>query len=237
MTWQVLIVEDQADIRNLVALHLCDMDCEVMLAEDGLSGLAHAQNAAYDLIVLDWMLPGMSGIDVCRKVRRQHPLTPILMLTAKTAECNRVAGLDAGADDYVTKPFNVPEFLARVRAIFRRNEARHAAANIDSFNSVLCIKELMINVPQRQVQLGKKSIELTSKEFELLCHLGSHPGRVFTRQQLLSAVWGEGFEGYEHTVNSHMNRLRAKIETNPGEPEYLVTVWGVGYKMAEFHNH
>ena len=235
MTRQVLIVEDEPDIGDLVALHLRDMDCDVILAEDGLHGLAHAQNAAYDLIVLDWMLPGMSGIEVCRKVRLQHPHTPILMLTAKNAECDRVMGLDAGADDYVAKPFSVPEFLARVRGIFRRNQARHAADESPILDSVMRIRDLTIDVAHRQVHLGRMPVELTSKEFDLLCYLGSHPGRVFTRQQLLNAVWGEGFEGYEHTVNSHMNRLRAKIETNPGEPECLVTVWGVGYKMAEFH--
>ena len=236
MTRQVLIVEDEPDIGNLVALHLRDMDCDVTLAADGLRGLAHVQNAAYDLIVLDWMLPGMSGIEICRKVRQRQPHTPILMLTAKTAERDRVMGLDAGADDYVAKPFSVPEFLARVRGIFRRNQVRHAVDESPSMNRVVRIRDLTIDVAQRQVHLGSMPVELTSKEFDLLCYLGSHPGRVSTRQQLLNAVWGEGFEGYEHTVNSHMNRLRAKIETNPGEPEYLVTVWGVGYKMAELHS-
>lgn len=237
MTRQVLIVEDQPDIRNLIALHLRDMDCDVTMAEDGTRGLAYAQSASYDLIVLDWMLPGMSGIDICRKIRQQHKDTPILMLTAKTAESDRVMGLDAGADDYVAKPFSVPEFLARVRVIFRRSEARQEAVDAESTNRIVRLKDLVIDVSQRQAYLGTKPVELTAKEFDLLCYLGSHPGRVFTRQQLLSAVWGDGFEGYEHTVNSHMNRLRAKIESNPGEPQYLVTVWGVGYKMADFHTH
>lgn len=232
---RVLIVEDQPDIGNLVALHLRDMDCDVTLADDGLRGLAHAQNAAYDLIVLDWMLPGMSGIDICRKVRQRHPHTPILMLTAKNAERDRVMGLDAGADDYVAKPFSVPEFLARVRVIFRRSQARQVVDESPSLNRVVRIRDLTIDIAQRQVHLDSRTVDLTSKEFDLLCYLGSHPGRVFTRQQLLNAVWGEGFEGYEHTVNSHMNRLRTKIEANPGEPEFLVTVWGVGYKMAELH--
>lgn len=237
MIRQVLLVEDQSDIRNLVALHLRDMDCEVTLTENGLRGLEYAQHAAYDLIVLDWMLPGMSGIDLCRQVRQQQKNTPILMLTAKTAESDRVMGLDAGADDYVAKPFSVPEFLARVRAIFRRSQARHEVDDSQTVDRVVRIGDLVIDVSQRQVQLGARTVELTSKEFDLLCYLGSHPGRVFTRQQLLNAVWSDGFEGYEHTVNSHMNRLRAKIEENPGEPEYLVTVWGVGYKMAEFRSY
>ncbi|HCY64261.1 MAG TPA: DNA-binding response regulator [Oxalobacteraceae bacterium] len=237
MTRQVLIVEDQSDIRNLIALHLRDMDCEVTMAEEGTRGLAYAQSASYDLIVLDWMLPGMSGIDICRKIRQQHKDTPIMMLTAKTAENDRVMGLDAGADDYVAKPFSVPEFLARVRVIFRRSEARQEASDAESMNRIVRLKDLVIDVSQRQVYLCTKPVELTAKEFDLLCYLGSHPGRVFTRQQLLNAVWGDGFEGYEHTVNSHMNRLRAKIESNQGEPQYLVTVWGVGYKMADFPTH
>lgn len=237
MTRQVLVVEDHPDIRNLVALHLRDMDCQVTLAEDGTSGLAHATNKPFDLIVLDWMLPGMSGIDICREVRRKHQHTPILMLTAKTGESDRVMGLDAGADDYVAKPFSVPEFLARVRSIFRRNQSWHTDSDAHSLNSIVRIKDLVIDTSQRQVQLGAKPVELTSKEFDLLCYLGCHPGRVFSRQQLLNAVWGDGFDGYEHTVNSHMNRLRAKLETDPSEPQYIVTVWGVGYKMADCHSH
>lgn len=235
MPRQVLIVEDQPDMANLVALHVRDMDCDVTLAEDGLRGLAFAQHAAYDLIVLDWMLPGISGIEICRQVRQQDPHTPILLLTAKNAECDRVTGLDAGADDYIAKPFSVPELLARIRGIFRRTQSRHAVDESPFLNSVVRVRDLTIDVSLRQVHLGSMPVELTTKEFDLLCYLGRHPGRVFTRQQLLDAVWGPWFEGYEHTVNSHMNRLRGKIEINPGEPEYLMTVWGVGYKISEFH--
>lgn len=237
MTRKVLIVEDQPDIRNLIALHLRDMDCEVTMAEDGPRALEYTNSTSYDLIVLDWMLPGISGIEICRSIRQQLNDTPILILTAKTSENDRVMGLDAGADDYVAKPFSVPEFLARVRVIFRRREARQEAVNVKSLDQIFRRKDLLIDVAQRQAYLGTKPIELTAKEFDLLCYLGSHPGRVFTRQQLLNAVWGSGFEGYEHTVNSHMNRLRAKIESNQGKPEYLVTVWGVGYKMADLPTH
>ncbi len=237
MTRQVLVVEDHQDIRNLVALHLRDMDCQVTVAEDGTGGLAHAKNQPYDLIVLDWMLPGVSGLDICRDVRRRGDHTPILMLTANSMENDRVTGLDAGADDYVTKPFSVPEFLARVRAIFRRNETWHDTGASSLPQGTLHLRDLSINMGQRLVHLGAKQVDLTAKEFDLLLYLAHHPGQVFTRQQLLNAVWGDGFDGYEHTVNSHINRLRAKIEKNPAEPDYIVTVWGVGYKMPDYRFH
>lgn len=237
MTRQVLIVEDHSDIRNLVALHLKDMDCEVTLAADGTGGMAHARNTPYDLIVLDWMMPGVSGIEICRDVRKQKKNTPILILTAKTEESDRVIGLDAGADDYVAKPFSVPEFRARVRAIFRRDEASQTVADSYPKQGIVRIKELLIDIGHRSVSIGERRIDLTSKEFDLLHYLSRHSGRVFTRQQLLNAIWGEGFDGFEHTVNSHINRLRAKIEKNPGEPDYIVTVWGVGYKLSEHHHH
>ena len=236
MIKQVLLVEDHQDIRNLVALHLRDMDCQVTLAGDGRSGMGHAKNQTYDLMVLDWMLPGISGVDICREMRRCGDHTPILILTAKSMEDERIAGLDSGADDYVTKPFSVPEFLARVRVIFRRNETLREVGDANS-HSVLNLKELSIDSDQREIHLGKKQVELTAKEFDLLRYLAIHQGQVFNRQQLLDGVWGIGFDGYEHTVNSHINRLRAKIETNRGEPEYIVTVWGVGYKMSDFRCH
>lgn len=237
MTRQVLVVEDHRDLRNLVSLHLRDMDCQVTMAQDGTDGYGYARNNPYDLIVLDWMLPGISGIDICREVRRRGSHTPILMLTANSAENDRVSGLDAGADDYMTKPFSVPEFLARVRAIFRRNEALNDVAEIHSPQEMLRIKELSINEDQRLAHLGENPIALTAKEFDLLRHFARHPGQVFTRQQLLDTVWGDDFDGYEHAVNSHINRLRAKIEKDTGEPEYIVTVWGVGYKMQDYRCH
>lgn len=236
MIRDVLVVEDDQDIRNLVALHLRDMGCRVTTAQDGTIGLTHAKNQPYDLMVLDWMLPGIGGVDICREARRCGNHSPILILTAKTMENERITGLDAGADDYVTKPFSVPEFLARVRTIFRRNDALHEAGE-SSRRGTLRLKELSIDGDKRLVHLGAKTVDLTAKEFDLLRYLASHPGQVFTRQQLLDAVWGNGFDGYEHTVNSHINRLRTKIEKNHGEPEYIVTVWGVGYKMPDFRYH
>jgi DNA-binding response OmpR family regulator len=237
MSRQVLVVEDHQEIRDLVALHLRDMDCEVTVAQDGASGLTLANNQFYDLMVLDWMLPKISGIEICREVRRRGIQSPILILTAKSMESYRVAGLDAGADHYVTKPFSVPEFLARVRAIFRRIESTPDNDQSQMREGPLQINRLLIDEDQRAVHLGERTIELTAKEFDFLCYLAHHPGQVFSRQQLLDAIWGLGFDGYEHTVNSHINRLRAKIETDPSEPEYIVTVWGVGYKMPDYRCH
>lgn len=237
MTRQVLIVEDHQDMRNLVALHLRDMDCQVTLAADGTGGLAYANKQPYDLIVLDWMLPGISGIDICREVRRRGNHSPILMLSANSLDSNRVTGLDAGADDYVSKPFSVPELLARARAIFRRNEVVHGDGEVSSQADTLALKDISINVQQRLAYLGAQALELTAKEFDLLVYFARHPGQVFTRQQLLNAVWGDGYDGYEHTVNSHINRLRAKIEKDPADPHTIVTVWGVGYKTPDDRCH
>ena len=234
---QVLVVEDHQDIRSIIALHLRDMDCQVTMAQDGRGGLTHAKNQPYDLMVLDWMLPGISGVDICREVRRCGNQTPILMLTANAMEGDRVIGLDAGADDYVTKPFSVPEFLARVRAIFRRNEVLHSTDEAHPHHDVLHVKELSIDENKRAIHLNAKPVDLTAKEFDLLRFLARHPGQIFSRQQLLDTVWGNGFDGYEHAVNSHINRLRAKIERDPREPEYIVTVYGVGYKMPDYRCH
>jgi two-component system OmpR family response regulator len=234
---QVLVVEDHQDIRSLIALHLREMDCDVTVAKDGRGGLNKTKNHPYNLIVLDWMLPDISGIDICREMRGSGNNTPIMMLTANAMECDRVIGLDAGADDYVTKPFSVPEFLARVRAIFRRNEVTHQSYETGVQHDIVHVKALSIDVEQRQLSLSTKPIDVTAKEFDLLNHLAHHQGQVFSRQQLLDTVWGSGFDGYEHAVNSHINRLRAKIEKDPSEPEYIVTVWGVGYKMPDYRCH
>ena len=200
-------------------------------AYDGPGGLSLALSGEPDLVVLDLMLPGMDGMDVCREMRNKKNYTPVLMLTAKTTELDRVLGLEVGADDYLTKPFSIPELVARVNAILRRSEqyqSTPAAETIDKLH----YGELCVNPDNRTVLLGEKNIELTAKEFDLLWHFASHPGRVYTRSQLLSSVWGYGHDGYEHTVNSHINRLRAKIESDPAAPEYVLTVWGVGYKFS-----
>ncbi len=231
MTRKVLVVEDNPDIAKLVSLHLKDLGCEVVLAADGLRGLEEARARRYDLIILDLMLPGMDGLELCRRLRGETDYTPILMLTAKSSEVDRVVGLEIGADDYLTKPFSISELLARVKAIFRRVDA--LGAGRPPAPKRLNLGAMAIDVEKRSVTVAGQVIDLTAKEFDLLLQFAEHPGRVYSRQQLLDLVWGTGHMGYEHTVNSHINRLRGKIEDNPAEPEYVLTVWGVGYKFND----
>ena len=231
MKRRILIVEDEADIANLVQLHLSELcdDCEI--ASDGRSGLARAIDEDWDLIVLDLRLPGVDGLDICRRLRECETYKPVLMLTARSTEPDRIVGLEIGADDYMTKPFSVRELVARARSIFRRSDALQ---NADPFNRegvFIKAEELAIDAASREVRLAGTNVSLTAKEFDLLLHFARHPGVVFTRSQLLDQVWGYGHDGYEHTVNSHINRLRAKIEPDPATPHYVNTVWGVGYRF------
>ncbi len=228
---KVLIVEDNPDIAKLVSLHLKDLDCEVALAADGLRGLDEARARRYDLIILDLMLPGMEGLEVCRRLRGETDYTPILMLTAKSSEVDRVVGLEIGADDYLTKPFSIGELIAWVKAIFRRVDA--LGSGREEAPRRLNLGAMTIDVEKRTVTVAGQPVDLTAKEFDLLLQFAEHPGRVYSRQQLLDLVWGTGHMGYEHTVNSHINRLRGKIETDPAAPEYVLTVWGVGYKFSD----
>lgn len=233
MSCKVLIIEDDPDIARLVQTHLADIDCGARVAEDGEQGLAVLAGGGYSLVVLDLMLPGIDGLGVCRRLREQGDYVPILMLTAKTTELDRVVGLETGADDYLAKPFGVLELQARVKALLRRSQAFAAAAGGEARPpGTITHGALQIDVDRREVRVGDREIGLTAREFELLLHFARHPGHVFSRIQLLDQVWGYNHEGYEHTVNSHINRLRAKIERNPAEPEYILTVWGVGYKMG-----
>lgn len=232
MSRRVLIVEDDRDISHLVALHLKDIDCEVEAVADGLSGLQRARDGNHDLIILDIMLPGIDGLEICRRVRERSDYTPILMLTARSSEIDRVLGLELGADDYLTKPFSILELAARVKALFRRMEALQSPEATD-VQAPLHFSELSIEPDKRSVLVRGETINLTAKEFDLLLHFARQPGRVFTRAQLLDSVWGYGHEGYEHTVNSHINRLRSKIEEDPAAPRYILTVWGVGYRFAD----
>jgi DNA-binding response OmpR family regulator len=231
MTRQVLVIEDDEDIAKLVKLQLQELSCNVKLVSDGTKGLAEAESKRYDLLILDLMLPGMGGLEICRRIRGQDRYTPVLMLTSKSSELDRVLGLEMGADDYLTKPFSVLELAARVKAIFRRVD--NLSKDQESAKAVIKSGDLHIDVEKRSVRLGGKPMDLTAKEFDLLVHFARHPGRVFSRTQLLDSVWGYSHSGYEHTVNSHINRLRTKIEKNPNEPEFIETVWGVGYKFRE----
>jgi len=228
----VLVIEDQQDIANLMRLHLQDVPCNVELAFDGYAGLAAAEKKAFDLVVLDLMLPGIDGLEVCRKLRARPAYTPIMMVTAKAAEVDRVLGLELGADDYLTKPFSIRELVARVKALFRRIERLEnpPAAQPDE---TLELGDLEVDVARRDVRRDDTPVSLTSKEFDLLLHFMRNPGRVYTRVQLLDAVWGHGYDGYEHNVNCHINRLRAKIEKDQAHPQYIVTVRGVGYRLGD----
>ena len=232
MPRKILVIEDNEDIANLLSLHLGDMDCDTRVAADGNSGFELASAGGWDLVILDLMLPGMEGLDLCRRLRAGNHYTPILMLTAKSSELDRVLGLEMGADDYLTKPFSIRELLARVKAIFRRLEA-FAQADGDGPKGRIQAGGMVIDPDKRDVAIAGQSVELTAREFDLLVQFARHPGRVYTRQQLLDLVWGYGHDGYEHTVNSHINRLRAKIEADPSTPDYILTVWGVGYKFNE----
>lgn len=232
MSRHVLVIEDNRDIAHLLELHLRDLGCEVRLAFDGITGLAQAQARPYDLIILDLILPGMEGLEILKRLRLTPQYVPILMLTARSTDLDRVLGLELGADDYLTKPFNILELLARVKALFRRVDA------LSSLSEPLTKKMiqaglLSIDVERRTASFTGRSLELTAKEFDLLLQFARHPGRVYTRSDLLDLVWGYAHDGYEHTVNSHINRLRSKIETDPARPRYILTVWGVGYKFAE----
>ncbi|MCI0527855.1 MAG: response regulator transcription factor [Nitrospira sp.] len=232
MARKILVIEDDRDISHLVGLHLRDMGCEVAFASNGTTGLEQVLSKPYDLVILDLMLPGMDGLEICRRLRAQPNYTPILMLTAKSSELDRVLGLEVGADDYLTKPFSIRELLARVKALFRRVEALGFQTS-QSVQKTIRADDLVIDTEKRKVVLHGKSVDLTAKEFDLLLQFAKNPGKVYTRSQLLDLVWGYGHEGYEHTVNSHINRLRAKIEKDPAHPGYILTVWGVGYKFAE----
>ena len=235
-THRALIIEDSREIADLVRLHLRDVGCEADVAADGRHGLELAARGRYDLVVLDLMLPEMDGLAVCREIRTLPGYVPILMLTAKSSEIDRVLGLEMGADDYLTKPFSVRELQARVKALFRRVEAlssRASGAGDAGAGETIERGALRIETGKRRVGIGGREVTLTAREFDLLVHFARRPGQVFTRGQLLDQVWGYNHEGYEHTVNSHINRLRAKIERDPSKPEYILTVWGVGYRFSD----
>ncbi|MFT3956474.1 MAG: response regulator transcription factor [Piscinibacter sp.] len=233
-TRRVLVIEDDPDIGRLVTLQLAELGCECRLVDDGVTGLAEAQEGRYDLVILDLMLPRMDGLQICRRLRAAEQHTPILMLTAKSSELDRVLGLELGADDYLTKPFSMLELAARVKGVFRRAEVVAATRAQDTAQAQLIEQgALRIDLQRHEARLQGQPVELTAKEFELLAHFARAPGRVFTRAQLLDQVWGYHHSGYEHTVNSHINRLRSKIERDPGNPEFIQTVWGVGYRFAE----
>ena len=230
----ILVAEDQADIRDLLVLNLRGAGYEVSGVADGEAALQSQTAQPRDLLILDLMMPGKHGLEVCKALRAHGSATPILMLTAKSTELDRVLGLELGADDYLTKPFSLAELLARVKALLRRAELLRAAqAHAHEQVQRLRNGELEILPVKRQVKRHGEVLDFTALEFDLLLHFASHPGHVFSRSQLLNAVWGYTHDGYEHTVTTHINRLRAKLEADPMRPELILTVRGAGYKMRE----
>lgn len=229
----VLIVEDDPAIVQLLEIHLKDLGCSTLSAQRGDSGLRMAIEHEPDLVILDVMLPEMDGIEVCQKIRANDVQSPIMMLTSKSEEIDKVLGLEVGADDYLTKPFSVREFIARVKAIFRRQKMTKTKLEQPQEQQTLQFDGLDINIDTRKVVSNGNKIDLSPKEFELLVLLSTNPGKSYDRTKLLNLIWGYDFKGYEHTVNSHINRLRSKIEPDMGNPKYILTQWGVGYKFNE----
>ncbi|MBO9620233.1 MAG: response regulator transcription factor [Niabella sp.] len=227
---KVLIIEDDPEIIELLSIHLGDLGCAVTALMNGQEGLQEAMQTRYELIILDLMLPGLNGMEICRKLRQTDRHTPILMLTARSEEIDKVMGLETGADDYLTKPFSVREFIARVKVIFRRNEEPEPNSALPA---LLQYDGLEIDLDKRKITLNNTRVELSPKEFELLALLAANPGKSYSRKRLLNLVWGYDFEGYEHTVNSHINRLRGKIEADLSVPKYILTTWGIGYRFNE----
>ncbi len=225
----ILIIEDDPEIIKLLEIHLTDLIYVTSKAMDGELGLNMALENDYDLILLDLTLPSMDGVEICKRLRNKKN-TPIIMLTAKSEEIDRVLGLEIGADDYITKPFSIRELLARIKAVLRRTDIKEIK---EQNTSSITAERLHIDIEKRKVLLDNQKIELSPKEFELLVLMASNPGRNYTRTELLNMIWGYNFEGYEHTVNSHINRLRAKIESDMANPNFILTTWGVGYKFNE----
>ncbi|MEP6747020.1 MAG: response regulator transcription factor [Bacteroidota bacterium] len=232
MRKEALVIEDDEDIAALVAIHLRDMDFGVVTESNGQAGYERALEKPFDLIVLDLMLPGMDGFSICSALRKNNNNTPVVMLTARTEEADKIRGLEYGADIYSTKPFNVVEFKSMLNAFFRRIEiCRNESAAPKS--RIIQVADMLINLTNKSVSIGSKRVDLTSKEFDLLLLLASNPGRSYSREELLSLVWGYEYQAYAHTVNSHINRLRAKIEPDIAHPEFILTSWGTGYRFTD----
>jgi DNA-binding response OmpR family regulator len=227
---KIAIIEDDANIRSLIKLVLSDLEVSIDEFANGWQALDAVLAGEYGLCILDIMLPGVNGLEICRRIRQSNKNIPILMLTSKSEEDDKINGLTIGADDYLTKPFSNRELLARAKALIRRSENQTSLKN--KANQIIRIGNLILNIESRTLHKKDKEINLTSKEFELMQLFMTNPGRNFTRNEVLERIWGEHFDGLEHTVNSNINRLRSKIEDDPSNPIYLLTIWGIGYKFS-----
>ncbi|MEM8556648.1 MAG: response regulator transcription factor [Bacteroidota bacterium] len=235
-TPHLLLVEDDPDLQTLVATRFADAGYEVETADTGPAALDAVARRVPDLVLLDVMLPGLDGLEVCRRLRADHPLLYIIMLTARSDELDRVVGLEVGADDYVTKPFSMQELVARVRAALRRlrriEELQAAPSSDVADERPIQVGDLLLDPVRREVSRGGTPLHLTVREYDLLLYLAQNPDRPFSRTQLLEDIWGITYEGYDRTIDSHVQRLRAKLEDDPADPRFVRTVWGVGYKFA-----
>ncbi|QHT71777.1 response regulator transcription factor [Rhodocytophaga rosea] len=229
---KVLIIEDDIHLVELLYIHLTDLGCQPSIAQLGKEGLQKMIQDSYDLVVLDIMLPDLNGFDICKQIRSHDIRIPILMLSAKSEEIDKVLGLELGADDYLTKPFSIREFIARVKAIFRRSESQTLSLQ-EVPAGAFTLGDVYIDPHKRKVLLKGKVVELTPKEFDLLWLLASHAGYSYSRKDILRLVWGYEFDGYEHTVTAHINRLRSKIEPLLSAPAYILTSWAVGYRFTD----
>jgi len=228
----LLVVEDDENISTALAEYFSRAGYSVITASDGVAGVEAAVNSRPDVVVLDLMLPKMDGLSVCKEIRQKNPLMPIIMLTAKDDVVDRVLGLEMGADDYITKPFSLREVEARIKSVLRR--ARAAAAASDGRDESPIVRgQLRVDPVRREVTIADKHVDLTPKEFDLLRLFAANPGRVFPRKYLLEKIWDYSYEGYDRTIDSHINRLRAKVEENPENPQLVLTVWGIGYKFTD----
>lgn len=228
---KIIIVEDDPAIAEMLSYHLQDLGYEIEHFSNGLKAKEYLESSHYDLVLLDIMLPGYNGLDLCRELRQQRPTIPIMLLTSLDSEADRVVGLELGADDYLTKPFSMRECQARIKALLRRCQLNNQDVVSEVVQSELIFEELVINEASRHVSINGKSIELTAREFDLFLYLAQNNQRVFSRGQLLDSIWGYSHEGYEHTVNTHINRLRKKLKREDGRPDFIQTVWAVGYKF------
>lgn len=229
MAKRILIIDDEPMILESVSYNLKQEGYEVLTANNGEIGLKLAEKEAVDLILLDLMLPGINGMEICRAIR-QHSEVPIIMLTAKEGEIDRVLGLELGADDYVIKPFSMRELLARIKTVLKRMNSTSGGSSEPL--KIISVDDLKIDILGHEVAVRGMPVSLSSKEFELLLIFVNHPGQVLTREQLLDLVWGNDFYGDDRTVDVHIRWLREKLEENPSEPKYIITVRGVGYKFA-----
>jgi len=230
---RILVVEDDPSVVQILRKVLRGEGFEVEVMGDGREAADRYFDARYALVILDWKLPGLSGIEVCRQIRASDPNTPVIMLSGQVEEHHRIQGLEAGCDDYIPKPFSVRELAARVHALLRRFRRAERIARGDAEGRKIEVRDLVIDLDRRRVTVRGKPVHLTVKEYSLLCLLASNPGRTYSRRQLLDLLWDYGAEVYEHAVNSHVNRLRAKIEKDPRSPAYILTVWGMGYRFAD----